>query len=472
MQLGTGSWVGGNNGIRIAQSNSGVLSRDMLKSYCVRAGNALMMRGTSGNRFLFLGASLALIASSAAWCLTGTHAPTWKHSAITASYIGAQLREISQGNATLFLAYALQNHTDVDYPLEGGSGVFLMSRLKPNGALSSQEQIQLSYPTFLPARQKARVALEITHLFGWPAENDPLFRDRQDKLKELFKWLADVQSFVLFDQANHLQIEFPGAWRELKLAAEERSLTRMLGLKVGRIVIDPGHGGQDTGTVGPKGLMEKDLCLDVALRLGKLIQEKVPSAHVLYTRQNDSFVTLEQRSEIANNAKADLFLSIHANSSKDASVRGIETYYMNFYASPQSTEFARERAVADSSMHDLQDLLKEIVRDEKLEESRDLAMDIQESLETSARVGNRPERNRGVRNAPFVVLTGADMPSVLAEISFLSNPADEQWLMLLDNRQRVAEALYHGIEKYFRDSDSMTTDLAPSSEKGPLAVTN
>ncbi|PYU26899.1 MAG: hypothetical protein DMG32_08990 [Acidobacteria bacterium] len=423
---------------------------------------ATLMRG---NKLLFLGASFALIASSGASYLPGHHATTWNHSAITATYIGAQLREIGPGNTTLVLAYALQNHTDVDYPLAGGSGVFLMSRLKPNGALSSQEQIQLSYPTFLPARQKARVALEIRHLFGGPAKNDPLFPDRQDKLKALFKRLADVQSFVLFDQANRLQIEFPGAWRELKLPAEERSLTRVLGLKVGRIVIDAGHGGQDTGTVGPKGLMEKDLCLDVALRLGKLIQQKVPSADVIYTRQNDSFITLEERSEIANNAKADLFLSIHANSSKDANVRGIETYYLNLDASPQALDAARENGLVQSSVHDLQDLFKKIARNEKLEGSRDLAMDIQESLETSVRVGNRPERNRGVRNAPFVVLTGADMPSVLAEISFLSNPADEQWLMLPENRQRVAEGLYHGIEKYFRNNNSLTTDLVLSSKR-------
>ncbi len=116
--------------------------------------------------------------------------------------------------------------------------------------------------------------------------------------------------------------------------------------------------------------------------------------------------------------------------------------------------------VRKGTSHDLQDLFKKNARNEKLEESRDLAIDIEESLETSMRVGGRPERNRGVRNAPFVVLTDGDMPSVLAEISFLSNPADEQWLMLPDNRQTVAEGLYHGIEEYFRNSNSLTTELA------------
>ena len=143
--------------------------------------------------------------------------------------------------------------------------------------------------------------------------------------------------------------------------AGERSLTRALGLKIGRIVIDPGHGGHDTGTIGPTGLMEKDLCLDVALRLGKLIEQRLPSDEIVYTRQNDKYVGLEQRTAIANEAKADLFVSIHANSSDDASVSGIETYYLNFNASPQAMEVAaRENATAQSSVHDLQDLVTKI----------------------------------------------------------------------------------------------------------------
>src|SRR5579872_270838 len=231
--------------------------------------------------------------------------------------------------------------------------------------------------------------------------------------------------------------------------AGERSLTRALGLKIGRIVIDPGHGGHDTGTIGPTGLMEKDLCLDVALRLGKLIEQRLPSDEIVYTRQNDKYVGLEQRTAIANEAKADLFVSIHANSSDDASVSGIETYYLNFNGSPQAMEVAaRENATAQSSVHDLQDLVTKIAENEKVEESRDLAADIQDSLAASMRVTNHPERNRGVRKAPFVVLVGADMPSVLAEISFISNPADEQWLKKPENRQRAADGLFHGIERY------------------------
>jgi N-acetylmuramoyl-L-alanine amidase len=243
----------------------------------------------------------------------------------------------------------------------------------------------------------------------------------------------------------------------------EHSLTRALGLKIGRIVIDPGHGGHDTGTIGPTGLMEKDLCLDVALRLGKLIARSLPSAEIVYTRQDDKYVGLEQRTAMANQARADLFVSIHANSSDDTKVSGIETYYLNFNASAQAMEVAaRENASAQSSVHDLQDLVTKIARNEKLEESRDLAADIQESLAASMQIGKRPERNRGVRKAPFVVLVGADMPSVLAEISFISNPADEQWLKKPENRQRSAEGLFRGIEKYLHSVNSLTTTISPS----------
>jgi N-acetylmuramoyl-L-alanine amidase len=202
----------------------------------------------------------------------------------------------------------------------------------------------------------------------------------------------------------------------------------------------------------------------VALRLGKLIEKNLPSAEIVYTRQDDRYVGLERRTAIANEAKADLFISVHGNSSDDTKVSGIETYYLNFNASAPAMEVAaRENATAQSSVHDLQDLVTKIARNEKIEESRDLAADIQESLAASMQIGSRPERNRGVRKAPFVVLVGADMPSVLAEISFISNPADEQWLKKPENRQRSADGLYRGIEKYLRGVNSLTTTISPSA---------
>ena len=245
----------------------------------------------------------------------------------------------------------------------------------------------------------------------------------------------------------------------------QQSLSRALGLKVGRIVIDAGHGGHDTGTIGPTGLMEKDLCLDVALRVGKLIQQRLPSAEVIYTREDDTFIGLEQRTEIANDARADLFLSVHANSSPDNKARGIETYYLNFTGSSDAMEVAaRENALSENAVHDLQDIVKKIARNEKIEESRDLAGTIQDSLSKRLENLNRGNKNRGVRKAPFVVLIGADMPSVLAEISFISNPSDEQWLKRPENRQRIAEGLYRGIEAYLHNTNSLTVNqMHPSS---------
>jgi N-acetylmuramoyl-L-alanine amidase len=245
----------------------------------------------------------------------------------------------------------------------------------------------------------------------------------------------------------------------------QHSLTRALGLKIGRIVIDAGHGGHDTGTIGPTGLMEKDLCLDVALRLGKSIQQRLPSAVVVFTRDDDTFIPLERRTEIANEAKADLFISVHANSSQDRQARGIETYYLNFTGSSDAMEVAsRENALSENAVHDLQNLVTKIARNEKIEESRDLATMIQDSLAKRMENSNRGERNRGVRKAPFVVLIGADMPSVLAEISFLSNPNDEQWLKKPENRQKVADGLYRGIESYLQSTNS----LAANQSRSPI----
>jgi N-acetylmuramoyl-L-alanine amidase len=237
----------------------------------------------------------------------------------------------------------------------------------------------------------------------------------------------------------------------------QSTLTRALGLKIGRIVIDAGHGGHDTGTIGPTGLMEKDLCLDVALRLGKIVKQRLPGAEVVFTRSDDSFIPLEERTAIANEAHADLFISIHANSSQDHGARGIETYYLNLKGSPEAMEVAaRENAVANVGIHDLEDLVKKIARNEKIDESREFAEDIQSSLSQRVQKANKPVKNRGVRKAPFVVLIGADMPSILTEISFLSNPADEQLLKQPENRQRVAEGLYQGVASYLQSLNSVT----------------
>jgi N-acetylmuramoyl-L-alanine amidase len=246
------------------------------------------------------------------------------------------------------------------------------------------------------------------------------------------------------------------------------SLSRAMGLKIGRIVIDPGHGGHDTGTVGPTGAMEKDICLDVARRLGKMIEEQLPGTEVIYTRTDDTFVPLENRTALANQVRADMFVSIHANSSRDRNARGIETYYLNFASSDEALEVAaRENALSQSTLHEMQDLIKKIANNEKIEESRELASEVQDALSGRLRRVTRHARNRGVKKAPFVVLIGANMPSVLAEISFLSNRDDEALLKKPEHRQRVAEGLFTGLEKYLQNMQGTLT-----YNRGEIAAAN
>jgi N-acetylmuramoyl-L-alanine amidase len=226
------------------------------------------------------------------------------------------------------------------------------------------------------------------------------------------------------------------------------SLTRALGLKLNRIVLDAGHGGHDQGSAGPKGLLEKDLVLDVTMRLGKLIEQGL-GAEVIYTRSDDTFIPLEGRTAIANEKKADLFLSIHANSSQFPRISGVETYYLNFTDSKEAMDLAaRENAASQRSIFELQDLLHKITLHEKIDESREFANRIQGSL-FSLSTRNFPGlKNRGVKKAPFVVLIGAQMPSVLAEIGFVTSTKEEQLLNRPDYRQKLAESLYKGISRY------------------------
>jgi N-acetylmuramoyl-L-alanine amidase len=228
----------------------------------------------------------------------------------------------------------------------------------------------------------------------------------------------------------------------------QRSLTRALGLKIGRIVVDAGHGGHDSGTLGPGGIEEKEVVLDVALRLGKLLRKRM-GADVIYTRNDDTFIPLEERTAIANKSQADLFISVHANSSSDPTARGVETYYLNFTTSPDALEVAaRENAVSDESIHELSGLVKKITLKDKIDESREFAADVNASLYAGLERGNAGLRDRGVKKAPFVVLIGANMPSILAEISFLTNPDDAAQLRDPEYRERIAESLYRGVAKY------------------------
>jgi N-acetylmuramoyl-L-alanine amidase len=225
------------------------------------------------------------------------------------------------------------------------------------------------------------------------------------------------------------------------------SIARQLGLGVSRIVIDPGHGGHDPGAQ-VKDINEAELVLDIALRLEKLLL-KSPGTEVILTRRADQFVPLQERTAIANREGADLFLSIHANASDSPSARGIETYFLNFANNlSASAVAARENAASGQAMGALPDFVKAIALNNKLDESRDFAGDIQRALVQRLRNANKSVKDLGVKQAPFVVLIGAAMPSVLTEISFVTNPQEAKLLRGTAYRQRIAEALYHAIRKY------------------------
>jgi len=225
----------------------------------------------------------------------------------------------------------------------------------------------------------------------------------------------------------------------------DRSLIRSLGLKLSRVVIDAGHGGHDVGSIGPTGFTEKELVLDLARRLKTLIETQM-GAEVILTRDADTFVALETRTQRANQEKADLFVSIHANSSPEKNVRGVETFFLNLNTESRDAlaTATRENAASEMKIHELQDLLQKIVLNDKADESRELARHVQNAMSTRTNAGS----NRGVKQAPFVVLIGAAMPSILAEVSFISNPDEEKRLKTADYRQKIAESLFQGIKSY------------------------
>ncbi len=227
----------------------------------------------------------------------------------------------------------------------------------------------------------------------------------------------------------------------------EFSLARQLGLGISRIVIDPGHGGHDPGASG-NGVAEAELVLDVSLRLRKLL-EKEPGIEVVMTRDTDIFIPLEQRTAIANRESADLFLSIHANASRNPKARGVETYFLNFAANPEAEALAaRENSASGQTMHRLPDIVRAIALNNKLDESRDFAATVQKAMVRKLASRNREIRDLGVKQAPFVVLIGAGMPSVLAEIAFVSHRQEGQLLKTAAYRQQIAEALFDAVTKY------------------------
>ncbi len=216
-----------------------------------------------------------------------------------------------------------------------------------------------------------------------------------------------------------------------------------------RIVVDAGHGGWDLGTVGRRGLLEKDLVLEIAQRLGKLLETRL-GAEAILTRTDDTYIPLDERADIANQAHADLFVSVHANYSDLPSARGVETYYTDVFSAPSVKDF-EDRAVAVSKGSTTLALTATELY-EKIEQSRRLALSVQRSLYGTLAAKNPGLRDRGVKEASYVVLTESSMPGILAEVSFVSSPADEQKLRSDGYREQIAEALYRGIARYAASS--------------------
>ncbi len=246
------------------------------------------------------------------------------------------------------------------------------------------------------------------------------------------------------------------------------SLTRALGLKLDRIVIDAGHGGHDTGSIGSGGTREKDVVLDIARKLGERLEKEL-KAEVIYTRKSDVFIPLEDRPKIANIRQADLLISIHCNSAEDSRVRGVETYYLNFTKDAWELSVAsRENAAANRSIHELEDLVEKIALEEKIEESQEFASSVQKQLYAGISGHSASIRDRGIRKAPFMVLIGAEMPAILAEIGFLSNRADELLLEQSSFREEVSDHLFKGIAAYANSLGVLTMQQTSQSGSAQL----
>ena len=228
------------------------------------------------------------------------------------------------------------------------------------------------------------------------------------------------------------------------------SMARQLGLGVRTIVLDPGHGGADPGCIGQSGLEEKTITLDVSLALKKMLVEKA-GLNVILARESDILVPLERRTVIANQKRADLFISIHVNAHRDRRREGVETFYLNFSPDPAVVELAaRENATSTKNMGQMKDIILKIAQNSRVDESRELAARIQKNLLRALSADNRGIKDLGVKGAPFWVLIGSEMPSILVEISHLSNPGEEARLKTARYRELAVQGIYDGIMDYVR----------------------
>jgi len=315
---------------------------------------------------------------------------------------------------------ALLSHIRLAQPVSGMTRVVLEAK---NNAALSAPQVSLE-------REPYRLVIQVNK-----AGSDP------KTAVNLFPNVPQVEK-------NKLAIVVPPPTKE--------DLQMRLKVPKMRIVVDAGHGGWDLGTVGRRGLLEKDLVFEISQRLGKLLESRL-GADVIYTRQDDNYIPLDERAVIANTAQADLFISVHANYSDTPSARGVETYYTNLFSAPGSKDLSNpagpKEAAMRSTPHNVPTptLTPGELRD-RIEQSRRLASSVQHSLYGTLSGQNPGLRDRGIKEAGFVVLTESAMPGILAEVSFVSSPTDEQKLRSDGYREQIAEALYKGIARYASNS--------------------
>ncbi|MBU0729145.1 MAG: N-acetylmuramoyl-L-alanine amidase [Proteobacteria bacterium] len=257
-------------------------------------------------------------------------------------------------------------------------------------------------------------------------------------LKEPFRVVIDVRGTKKVEKENQEKIQ----------STQPLSIARQLGLGINRVIIDPGHGGKDCGAISPSGLKEKDVVLKIAKKVAGFLKSEIGSEVVL-TRDSDIFVPLEERTAIANSRNGDLFISIHVNAAPSSDVKGIETYFLDLTSNAEAMKLAaRENATSAGQMSNLQAILMDLIQNSKIQESAKLAEYIQDNMVTGLNSHYPNITNLGVKRAPFIVLVGAQMPSILVEISFLSNPEEEKRLKSDKYLSTVAENIVSGINQY------------------------
>jgi N-acetylmuramoyl-L-alanine amidase len=271
-------------------------------------------------------------------------------------------------------------------------------------------------------------------------------------LEDPFRIVVDVFGENYFQRASCLP-QSSKIYRKTKGELKDNgiSLAQQLGLCVKRVVIDAGHGGKDPGAIGPTGLMEKDVVLKIAKKVASRLKKDL-ACQVILTRKKDRFLPLTQRTAIANARKADLFISIHANAAPSRRASGVETYFLNFALDEEAMRVAaRENATSTKRIGDLKNILSDIMKNAKVDESSRLASYMQREIVKNLRKRYSHVKSKGVKQAPFFVLIGARMPSVLVEVSFISNRKEERRLKSDSYLDHVAEGIVKGIKSYISD---------------------